>query len=139
MDTDSALFIIYDGDCPFCSAYAKMLRLRETFGAVQLISARSDDPVIQEIQKQGIQTDKGIVVKWQGSFLQADEAMHFLAMASTSSSLLLKINQWLFRSPQFTNRIYPYLYAARNLSLILLGRKRLIAHQPTDVTHNNHA
>ena len=35
--------IVYDGECPFCSQYVKMLRIRESVGTVRLIDARSSD------------------------------------------------------------------------------------------------
>lgn len=125
METGASLLIIYDGECPFCSAYAQMLRLKETFGAVRLINARSEDPVVKDVLARGMDIDKGIIVEWQGAFLQADEALHFLALASTPSTFLNRINQWIFRSPRLTKWIYPFLYKGRSLALFLLGRKRL--------------
>ncbi|CAN0407117.1 unnamed protein product, partial [Scytosiphon promiscuus] len=35
--------IVYDGECPFCSQYVKMLRIHESVGTVRLIDARSSD------------------------------------------------------------------------------------------------
>ena len=32
--------IVYDGDCPFCSRYVKLVRLREALGSVDLVNAR---------------------------------------------------------------------------------------------------
>ena len=35
--------LIYDGECPFCSMYAKYMRLKEASGGLQLINAREGD------------------------------------------------------------------------------------------------
>lgn len=123
---DQPLIIIYDGECPFCQAYVKMLRLKQTFGNVHLISAReSDDPIVSTLKAQGVQFDRGIVVQWQGRILQADEAMHFLSQSSTPSTLFNRFNIWLFQHPQVAKAIYPFLYAGRNTALFFLNHKRI--------------
>ena len=120
------LWIIYDGECPFCQAYVKMLRLKQAFGEVHLISARErENPVVADLIAQGTLLDKGIVVKWQGRILQADAAMHFLSHASTPSTFLNRLNIWLFQYPHIAKRIYPFFYTARNIALFFLNHKRL--------------
>ena len=37
-------WIIYDGECPFCSRYVKLMRLEETIGDIRLIDARKNPP-----------------------------------------------------------------------------------------------
>jgi len=124
---DKNLLIIYDGECPFCSAYAKMLRLQQRFGKVRMISARSNEPELQEVVNLGIKVDNGIIIKWEGRFLQGAEAMQFLAMASSPSTVLSRLNQWIFSHPLIARGLYPLLYAGRNISLWLMGRGRISA------------
>ena len=38
--------IVYDGDCPFCSRYVALVRLREAVGQVVLANARDGGPVV---------------------------------------------------------------------------------------------
>ncbi|MFT5932039.1 MAG: putative DCC family thiol-disulfide oxidoreductase YuxK, partial [Hyphomonas sp.] len=46
MFSDPGTFIVYDGDCPFCSEYVKLLRLRDAIGPVSLVNAREDHPAV---------------------------------------------------------------------------------------------
>ena len=40
-------WIVYDGECPFCTQYVKLMRLRETVGIVKPLNAREDHPVVR--------------------------------------------------------------------------------------------
>jgi protein-disulfide isomerase len=40
--------VFYDGACPFCSAYVRMVRLRKAAGEVRLIDAREGGPIVME-------------------------------------------------------------------------------------------
>ena len=50
---NSDILIIYDGACPFCSAYVTLLRLRQQF-VVELLSARSEDQRVSYFQSRGL-------------------------------------------------------------------------------------
>ena len=44
-------WLLYDGECPFCSAYARFVRLRETsIGPLRLIDARHGGPAIERVK-----------------------------------------------------------------------------------------
>ena len=43
--TQPANWIAYDGECPFCSAYLQMVRLRDAVGPVALINVRENAAV----------------------------------------------------------------------------------------------
>ena len=36
----ATLWLVYDGDCPFCSATARMYRLKKSVGDLHVINAR---------------------------------------------------------------------------------------------------
>src|SRR5690606_25765599 len=42
------LTIVYDGDCPFCTSYIRLLRIRDAAGPVRLVNAREDHDVVAE-------------------------------------------------------------------------------------------
>lgn len=109
--TDSAdLLIVYDGECPFCSNYVRILRLREAAGAVQLVDARSQHELVS---------------RFGGRVYYGDECLHLLALLSTDSGLFNRMNNAVFRSRTLSRVLYPVLRSGRNLTLKLLGRTKI--------------
>ena len=47
-------YVVYDGECPFCSSYVKLLRLREAAGSIVLLNAREDHPVVRRVEQHGV-------------------------------------------------------------------------------------
>jgi len=118
-------WIVYDGDCPFCARYIRLLRLRESAGNVLLVNARGGGPLVDEIRAAGLSLDEGMVLKLGGQLYHGDECMHRLALMSTPSTLFNRINGSVFRSPAVSRILYPVLRGGRNLTLRLMGRERL--------------
>ncbi|WP_299204418.1 DCC1-like thiol-disulfide oxidoreductase family protein [uncultured Tateyamaria sp.] len=117
--------IIYDGDCPFCSAYVKLVRLREVVGTIELIDARSDHEVIDRINAAGLDLDRGMVVEMGGQLQHGDAAMTTLAMMTTQSGVFNRIMRLMFSRPAIARILYPPLVAGRALTLRLLGRRKI--------------
>ncbi|MGB0498379.1 MAG: DCC1-like thiol-disulfide oxidoreductase family protein [Rubricella sp.] len=121
------LNIVYDGECPFCSAYVRMVRLREAAGPVTLIDARSGHPLVERIVAAGLDLDKGMVVEADGRLHHGDEAMTMLALMTTRSGLFNRLVRLGFAGPRRARWLYPPLVAGRNLTLRLLGRRGIRA------------
>ncbi|MEP5535325.1 DCC1-like thiol-disulfide oxidoreductase family protein, partial [Ekhidna sp.] len=77
--SDQSIWIVYDGDCPFCSAYVKLVRLREIYSNVNLINAREGGAIVDEIKKIPLDLDDGMVLKMGNNFFHGNECMHILA------------------------------------------------------------
>ena len=117
--------IIYDGECPFCTVYVRMLRLREGFD-VTLMNAREAQVAVAELQAQGFSISDGMVVRTAGQVFWGADAMHFLATASTASGVWNRVVAAVFRHPKLARALYPSLRAGRNMTLRLLGRRQAI-------------
>lgn len=118
--------IVYDGECPFCTAYVRMTRLREAAGTVRLVDARSDDP--QAVRMRGdpaVDLDRGMVVAMDGRLYHGAEAMHVLALMTTPTGPFNRLMRRVFASRRWSRIAYPPLVAGRNLTLRLLGRPRI--------------
>jgi len=120
--------IVYDGECPFCAAYVRMTRLRDSAGAVTMVDARSATrdgihPVLAEIRAQGLDLDRGMVVKMDGRLYHGDAAMTALALMTTPTGAFNRLMRALFRRPGLARVIYPPMVAGRNLTLRILGRR----------------
>ncbi|MDB5570704.1 MAG: hypothetical protein JWN93_1887 [Hyphomicrobiales bacterium] len=105
------LHIVYDGDCPFCSSYVKLLRLRERFD-VRLVDARREPEFAAQY---GLDLNAGMVVDMDGDVRHGARAVALLSRLSSRVSPL--------RSERVAAAVYPALRLGRNVALKLLGRK----------------
>jgi len=121
----SEAIIIYDGDCPFCSRYVTMLRLRETLGEVRLLNARDGGPEVAAAVERGLDLDEGMVLRLDGQYYHGDDCIHRLALLSSPSGAFNRLNAAIFRSERLSRLLYPVLRSGRNTVLSLLGRKRM--------------
>lgn len=117
--------IIYDGDCVFCDNYVKFYRLKEAAGPVELIDARSSDARVAALWKSGYDLNEGMVFVHRGQTYYGADAVNVLAMLSSSSTMLNRLNAAVFRSKTVANLLYPFLKFGRRVTLLVRGRKLL--------------
>jgi predicted DCC family thiol-disulfide oxidoreductase YuxK len=119
----SGVDIIYDGDCPFCTSFVKMVRLREAFGTVTLVDARGKDTALISDLRSRYRLDDGFVIIHDGREYFGADALEFISIATSDSSM----SRFLMRNPLFKGRLgrvtYPVLVKGRKLALRLLGRR----------------
>ncbi len=127
MFDDQTTYIIYDGECPFCSRYVRLLRLREAIGVVELVNARSNHPLLQRLQDKGIDLDEGMALIQGNQIKHGAECIHALSLLSTPANLFNRFNARMFRSPVVSKLLYPLLRSGRNAALRVLGREKLAA------------
>ncbi|MEE2691395.1 MAG: DCC1-like thiol-disulfide oxidoreductase family protein [Pseudomonadota bacterium] len=125
MADKSEIWVVYDGECPFCSAYVRMVRLRDAAGKVHLLNAREEHPVVAQLKGEGFDLDEGMALKIGDAVYHGDECMHQLALMSGPSGLFNRFHFWVFKSPRRAKFLYPSLRAGRNLALRLLGRRKI--------------
>lgn len=125
MSADQITYVVYDGECPFCSRYVKMLRLRQAMGSVELIDARTSHPIVTLLQQKNIDLDEGMALVQGDRISHGDECIHRLALMTTPSGAFNRVNACIFRSATASRILYPFLRCGRNLALKLLGRKKL--------------
>lgn len=118
-------WLLYDGECPFCSRYVQHVRLREAVGVVSLANAREHGALVDEMRRLGYDVDTGMVLKLNGRYYHGADCIHALALLTTPSGWFNRLNSLAFRSPAVARTVYPVLRAGRNLALKLLRRSRL--------------
>jgi len=120
-----SISIYYDGDCPFCKKYTKLVRLREAVADVRLVDLRRDSEHRQRFVAEGIDLDKGMVVEFDGRTYHGDKAMWLLATLSGKSNFFNRFNFFLFSNAWLSALLYPLLRLCRNTVLLVLGRQSL--------------
>ena len=124
MKNSGNALLIYDGECPFCSRYVRMLRLRDNID-LQLLDARSGAPEVHDVVAAGFDLDEGMVLKLGGEFYHGDHCLHVLASLSSSVGWANRCFAAVFRSRTSARILYPVLRFFRNLLLRCLGRSKL--------------
>lgn len=117
--------VIYDGDCPFCLRYVRLLRLREGAGDLKLLNAREHPALARQLRDQGFPLDDGMVVRIAGRTYHGADALHVLAMLSTPSDFFNRVSGFIFRSRILSGLIYPVLRLGRSVTLAIMGIKKI--------------
>ncbi|MEL6220172.1 MAG: DCC1-like thiol-disulfide oxidoreductase family protein [Pseudomonadota bacterium] len=117
--------ILYDGECPFCAAFVKLVRLREAVGGLRLVNARDGGPEVERARALGFDLDEGMVLHLDGQDYHGADCLNRLALLSTGSGVFNRLSALLFRSGWVARVSYPVLRAGRNLTLRLLGRTKI--------------
>lgn len=115
--------LVYDGDCPFCSGFVKRLRIEEARGPLVLVNAREGGAIVEDVRRRGYDLDKGMVLILGDEYFHGDEALHRLALMSTSYGWLNRVNAWVFSNRAISLVAYPVMRAGRSVTLRLLGRR----------------
>lgn len=125
MSGQDGAIIVYDGDCPFCSAYTSMLRLKDAVGPVQLLDAREGGAVVEHLLQDGYDLDEGMVLMLDGQIYHGADCINRLALLSSNAGLFNRFNRIMFRSETLSRVMYPVLRAGRNTTLRLMGRRAI--------------
>lgn len=120
----TGIWFVYDGECPICQYAAEAMRMKQAYGSLSLLNAReaADDPLIEEINRRGLDLDEGMVIYLDGRFYHGKQALMFMARYGTASNGFMSAVKLLFWSKSLALIFYPWMRGARNF---LLKRKRV--------------
>ena len=99
MTNQSSLMVVYDGECPFCSNYVRLMALRETVGRVERVNARQSHPLVRDLQTAGYNLNEGMAVIFGGKIYYGSEAVTLLSRLSDTSSVNARALSALLRDP----------------------------------------
>ncbi len=122
---DKNMKIIYDGECPFCSKYVRLIQLKKTLGYVELINAREDPTIKEKLKRLSIDINQGMVLIDGEDIYFAEDCIHRLALLSTSSTFFNRINKFIFKNKIISKILYPIMKTGRNFILFILKRKQI--------------
>lgn len=101
------------------------MRVRETLGQLNLVDARNNPLIMEEITARGWDIDEGMVLRVDSELYYGSEAIHMLSLLGSHSGVFNRLNYWAFHSPKRAKVLYPILKSCRGVLLKLLGRCRI--------------
>jgi len=101
------------------------VKVRETVGELEIINARENSEVMEEITALGLDIDQGMVLKMDGQLYYGSDAIHTLSLISSRSGVFNRVNYWLFKSKILSKLLYPVLRFFRNILLRVLGKPKI--------------
>lgn len=118
--------LIYDGECPVCTAYSCSVDVDEgKASGIKRINARSDDALVKQAKEAGVDLDEGMVVLHDGKMYHGADALNVMAKLAPDRGFGNRLNKLLFSNPTISRVSYPVLRAGRNTLLKILGRKKI--------------
>jgi predicted DCC family thiol-disulfide oxidoreductase YuxK len=117
-------FLLYDGDCPLCSAYVAFSRLRQLYPNLRVLSARAEPALVAELRQQGYEINVGMVLSLGGTIYFAADATQMIArLGRASPSPWRRQALALTGTAPWARSLYPWLNRGRRLLLWMLGRR----------------
>lgn len=117
--------IVYDKQCPACSAYCLLAKAHAEPGQIELIDARDPSDLMAEITRRGMDIDEGMVVEVDGELHYGADGIRRLATVENKKNFFNRVNRILFKNERMARRLYSLLKAVRNILLKLLGIRRI--------------
>jgi predicted DCC family thiol-disulfide oxidoreductase YuxK len=123
VDTD---FLLYDGECPVCSAYVAVASLRQLHLGLKVLNARAEPDLVAELRGRGYEINDGMVLCLDGVVHFGADATRVIAlMARSSPSRWRRAGSALIGAAPWSRRLYPRLNRGRQALLRLLRRGRI--------------
>ena len=116
-------FLLYDGECPFCSFYVAKSRFEARIGRpLRLIDGREAPGLVAQMRREGHDLETGMILALDGQRLHGAEAMTALEGMSAGAGGFAGLARRFASSPERVRRAYPWLRRLRRLALLAKGR-----------------
>ena len=118
-------FVLYDGDCPVCSAYMALAQLRRLRPDIQVLDARTQPDLVAALRAQGHDVNDSILVKLGPQVYSGAVATGLMAKLGSDNTIVRRAALYAIGGAPWAAAIYPWLRACRNLLLRVLGRPQI--------------
>jgi predicted DCC family thiol-disulfide oxidoreductase YuxK len=124
-EANDKMVIVYDGLCPFCTSYVRLMSLRRSVGAVELVDARSAHPEVQRLVNLGYDLNEGMAAIYGGKIYFGSDATVVISAMTQARGPFGRLLAIMLSNPARARFLYPFLKAGRRLALIILRRPAL--------------
>ena len=122
---DTRMTVVYDGECPFCRNYVRLMALKKAVGAVELVDARSDAPAVRRLVELGYDLNEGMAAIYGGTVYFGSDAVVLISTLTHKAGPAARVLAALLRDPRRAKRLYPVMRVGRRIALRLLGRPEI--------------
>lgn len=119
---DNKMIIVYDGECPFCSNYVRLMALRKSVDNVALINARTQHPVVQKLIDLGYDLNEGMAAIYGDTIYYGSDAVVVISSMSGERGWLARSIARLLRDQRRAKLLYPVMKVGRRIVLTILGK-----------------
>ena len=111
-------FLLYDGQCPFCSFYARKSGFRAPDGRpLKLIDANQAPELLAGMRAEGLEAEEGMVLVSGGRRYQGAEAMAALRAMTSKTGWFGRLARWFASNPSRVRVFYPWFLRLRRVAL----------------------
>jgi predicted DCC family thiol-disulfide oxidoreductase YuxK len=118
---DGGLIVVYDGECPFCRNYMRLMALRRAAGPVELVDARTPAPAVNELVQLGYDLNEGMIAVFGRSIYYGTDAVVLLSSLASERGWVGRLVAFLLRNPRRARLLYPIMKLGRRIVLKSLG------------------
>ena len=116
------MVIVYDGECPFCRKYVRLMELRKAAGNVDLVNARTPHPAVWKLDELGYDLNEGMAAIYGGKIYYGSDAVVLLSSMTNGRGWAGRFLAVLLRRPARARFLYPYMKVGRHFALKILGK-----------------
>ena len=118
-------FVLYDGECPVCDAYISLAQLRKLRPDLQILDARHEPALVAALRQDGFDINESILVCLGSQVYSGGAATRLISQLGSGNPFMRRTALYAIGGAPWSNALYPWLRAARNGLLRVLGRGQI--------------
>ena len=120
---ENEITIVYDNGCPVCSYYISFSSIKEKFGKLNLVKARSNEDILQYVKSLNLDINEGMLVYFKNKIYYGHDAINIISILGDKNSIKNSLAISIFKNKLISKALYPILKIGRRILLIILGKK----------------
>jgi predicted DCC family thiol-disulfide oxidoreductase YuxK len=115
-------YLLHDGECPACSSYVAFSRLRQRHPSLEVLDARANPELVEDLRRRGYEINEGMVMQLDGRIFFGAEATRQIARHAQNGGALRGAVLMAIGDAPWSRALYPLLNRCRRLLLRALRR-----------------